>query len=78
MYPVVYWCEIFNGYANEYEGKVEHVSGCTFAKNYADAMKNIEAYYGDSIINVKMEMIEENTVLEFKTYEEAKHIVTDM
>lgn len=74
MYPVVYWCEIYDSY----EQKVIQVSGCTFAANYTEAMKHIEAYYGDMLCEVKIQLVEESSVLEFKTYEEAKKIVTDV
>ena len=74
MYPVIYWCKIYD----EYEMKTVNISGCTFAENYTEAMSNIEAYYGDMLCDIKMEMIEESSVLEFKTYEEAKKIVSDV
>lgn len=74
MYPVVYWCEIYDSY----EQKTLQVSGCTFAENYTEAMEHIEAYYGDMLCEVKIQLIEESSILEFKTYEEAKKIVTDV
>lgn len=74
MYPVIYWCKIYD----ECEMKTVNISGCTFAENYTEAMSNIEAYYGDMLCDIKMEMIEESSVLEFKTYEEAKKIVSDV
>lgn len=74
MYPVIYWCKIYD----ECEMKTVDISGCTFAENYTEAMSNIESYYGDMLCDIKMEMIEESSVVEFKTYEEAKKIVSDV
>ncbi len=62
MYPVEYKVAIWD---DDVE-KVEKRHGVTFAENYAEAMANIEQYYGDTIIDVKLFMNEECTVYEFE------------
>ena len=42
----------------------EKYKGITFAENYADAMYNIESYYGQSIIDIKIYGLEQNSVYE--------------
>lgn len=74
MYPVIYWCKIYD----DVHMKMLSVSGCTLAKSFTDAMYNIEAYYGEELCEIQMEMLEANSVIEFKTYEEAKKIVSDV
>lgn len=74
MYPIIYWCH----YYDEYDKEMKAVSGCTFADNFTEAVRKIEAYYGDTLNDIQIEMMYESTVIEFKTYEEAKHIVTDV
>lgn len=63
MYPVKYEVEITSEY-NDW--KIEKVKGVTFGENYADAAKNIESYYGNELISMKMEMLEEASVYEFR------------
>lgn len=60
MFPAKYSALIWN----ECNETTEHVTGITFGENYADAMKNIEAYYGDELIEVTIELQEEATVYE--------------
>ena len=74
MYPAIYWCKIYD----DIEMKMISISGCTLAENFTDAMRHIEAYYGDELCDVTIELMEESSVIEFKTYEEAKKIVTDV
>lgn len=66
MYPVEYEAMIWN----DVEGKRETVHGITFGESYTDAMSNIEKYYGDEIIDIKMFMNEENTIYEFERSQE--------
>lgn len=73
MYPVIYWCDVYD---DDYQTR--QISGVTFADNYAEAAKKIESYYGDDLINLKMETLYESSVMEFHTYEEAKKIVSYM
>ena len=42
----------------------ENYKGITFADSYADAMYNIETYYGQDIIDVKIYGLEESLVYE--------------
>lgn len=60
MFPAKYSALIWN----EFNGVTERVTGITFGKNYAEAMENIEAYYGDELIEVTIELQEEATVYE--------------
>ena len=62
IYPVEYIANVYD----EVEIKNDIVHGVTFAENYAEAMKNIETYYGDNIIDVKLFMLEESSVYEFE------------
>ena len=74
IYPFIYWATV-----PSYEDDVqfEERSGCTFATSYAEAMKNIEEFYGEGLICLKVEMLEENTVLEFHNPKEADEIVAN-
>lgn len=65
MFPAKYSALIWNSINN----KSERVTGITFGENYADAMKNIEAYYGDDIVRVTLELEEEATVYEVSVKE---------
>lgn len=65
MFPAKYSALIWN----EFNGVTERVTGITFGKNYADAMENIEAYYGDGLIRVTIELEEEATVYEINSEE---------
>ena len=57
LYKVNYWDELKDNYPK--------VCGVTFAENYAEAMKNIESYYGDTITEIEsLICLEESTILE--------------
>ena len=58
MYPVEYIVTIWNDLTN----KKEIVKGITFGENYTEAMSKIEDYHGDEIIDIKMFMLEENSI----------------
>lgn len=60
IYPFIYSCRIWND-IDEVE---EMQQGCTFAESWAEAMKNVEAYYGDELINCELTMLEDASVLE--------------
>ena len=64
MYPVEYEVHSWNEVAD----KEDIVHGITFGENYSDAMYNIEKYYGDTLISVKLFMCEEveNPIYEFE------------
>ena len=62
MFPVKYIAKIYDEAANARE---EVVYGITFAENYYQAMENIEGYYGDTIIEISLYMLEEDSVYEF-------------
>ena len=47
-------------------GESETVHGVTFAKNYLEAMKKLEYYYGDSIVEITLSECEEMDVYEFE------------
>lgn len=66
MFPAKYSALIWN----EFDEVTERVTGITFGKNYAEAMENIEAYYGDELIRVTIELEEEATVYESSVEEE--------
>lgn len=74
MYPAVYWCTFYD----EVDKKMVSISGCTFGDNFTDVMQKIESYYGDTLNDVKIELMYPSSVIEFKTYEEAKKIVSDV
>ncbi len=42
----------------------EKYKGITFATDYTDAMDNIESYYGETIIDIKIYGLEESSVYE--------------
>ena len=74
IYPFIYWATVPSW---EDDVQFEERSGCTFAASYAEAMKNIEGFYGEDLISIKMEALEENAVLEFHNPKEADEIVAD-
>lgn len=74
IYPFIYWINVYN----EIDECLEKVSGCTFAENFSNAMKNIENYYGDTINDIKLECLEEGKIIEFSTYEEGEKIVKSL
>ena len=59
--PYKYKATIYDGI----NGSRPEVFGVTFADTYYEAMKNIEAYYGEDIITVSLYALEEATVYEF-------------
>ena len=58
MYPFEYEVEV--GYKNE------KCHGITFAKDYGKAAKNIESYYGDELVTMKLFCMEEQSIYEFE------------
>lgn len=63
MYPVEYEVTIYDEYSKK-ENKKEVIHGIAFGESYAEAMENIEKYYGEEIVDVKLYMNEEQTVYE--------------
>lgn len=74
IYPFIYWATIPS---MEDECQMEERTGCTFAKSYAEAMANIEEFYGDDLISIKLDQLEESPILEFHNPKEADEIVAD-
>lgn len=60
MYPVEYSAIVYD----EMNYHTEQVYGITFANTYTEAMENIESYYGESIVDIRLFMNEENSVYE--------------
>lgn len=60
MYPVEYSAIIYD----DTNYNTEQVYGITFANSYVEAMKNIEEYYGESIVDIRLFMNEESSVYE--------------
>lgn len=63
MSPFEYEVHIYNEYS-DVENKEEIIHGITFGCTYAEAMENIESYYGGDIIDIKIYANEEQTVYE--------------
>ena len=63
MYPFEYEVQVYDEFS-EKVNKYETIHGITFADTYTEAMKNIESYYGDTIIDIKLYMNEEQSVYE--------------
>lgn len=74
IYPFIFWVTIPT--LND-DGKLEERTGCTFAESYAEAMNNIEEFYGDDLVSVKLEPLEESLILEFHNPKEADEIVAN-
>ena len=54
--------------------KAEKRQGVTFADSYSEAVENVEDFYGEDMIDVKLFALEENKVYEFNsTTEEVWH-----
>ena len=71
MYPF-----IFGGTrVREDNYEYEKFSGCTFADSYTEAMTAIENYYGDELVDIHLESLEEDNVIEFSNPKEGKKIV---
>lgn len=68
MYPVEYTVEVWD----DTKRKKDKVHGVTLAESYMEAIENIEWYYGDTICNIFVEMLEENKVYEFEINETAE------
>lgn len=65
MSPFEYEVNIYDDFSEN--GGFEIVHGITFGYTYAEAMENIEKYYGNNIIDVKLFMNEEQSVYELDT-----------
>lgn len=68
MYPVKYKAKIYD----ETDTREDVVYGITFAENYSQAMENIECYYGDTIIEISLYMLEDTSVYEFNETDNIK------
>lgn len=73
MYPYIFWGSVYD----EIDNNEREFSGCTFADNYAEAMSNIEDYYGEDLISIRLTPLEKSSVLEFITKKEGKDIVNN-
>ena len=69
MFPVEYVVTLYNTVSKP--PQIETMKGITIAENYTQAMSNIEDYYGDEIVDVKLYMLEESNVYEFGMMEES-------
>lgn len=72
IYPFIFWVTIPT--LND-DGQLEERSGCTFAESFAEAMNNIENFYGEDLVSIKLDQLEENFILEFHNPKEADEIV---
>ena len=72
IYPFIFWATIR---ALGDDGQLKKCSGCTFAKSFAEAMNNIENFYGEDLISVRLEPLEKGNLLEFHNPKEADEIV---
>lgn len=72
IYPFIYWATIR---ALDDDGQLKKCSGCTFAESFTEAMNNIENFYGEDLISVRLEPLEEGNLLEFHNPKEADEIV---
>lgn len=69
-FPVEYKVYIWD----KSEKNAETFYGVTMAKSYAEAMDNIEKYYGNSIIEISLYGHEEGTVYEFNWDDENPYL----
>lgn len=70
MYPAVYHIKMWD----EIEMKEREVCGITFAKNYVEAVQNMEDYYGDTIISFSIMFVDtEQSIVEISK-EEAERL----
>lgn len=60
IYPFIYSCRVWN----DIDQMDEMRQGCTFANTWNEAMKNVESYYGDDLINCELTMLEDSPILE--------------
>ena len=66
MYPFTYKVTYLNNFNTP--STTETIGGMGFAKNYANAAKKIENYYGDDLISIdKIFLLDEASVLELPT-----------
>ena len=49
----IWWWQYVIEYWDECECKERTVSGLTFGETIIDAVKNLDAYYGNSLLNIK-------------------------
>ena len=61
MFPVEYEARVWNECKGQH-GEEEVIHGITFGEGYVEAMENIEKWYGDELISIKMYMLEEASV----------------
>lgn len=55
---------------DEFKGEREKLHGITFGESWAQIAQNLEEYYGDTLINMTIELQEKNTVFEFEINED--------
>ena len=67
MYPILFRADVW-------DEKVRQYYGVTMASNYADAMAQIEAYYGNDLCGVELFMCEEGPLfIDEELYNKIKH-----
>ena len=67
MYPVLFRVDVW-------DEMIRHDYGVTMASNYADAMAQIEAYYGTDLCGVELFMCEEGPLfIDEELYNKIKH-----
>jgi hypothetical protein len=59
--PYVYKVTVFN----EISERTEKVAGVTFASKFSEAVHKLENYYGNTLIDIHIDELEEAEVLEF-------------
>jgi hypothetical protein len=59
--PYIYKVTIYN----EVSEAAEKVGGVTFADSFSEAVKHLENHYGDTLIDIHIDELEESEVLEF-------------
>ena len=69
MFPIEYKIKIWD----EIDEKERIVYGITIAENYADGIKKIESYYGDTIIEMRTFMNETCPVYELNDTQDENH-----
>lgn len=48
-----WWWQYTVEYLDEYENETKTVSGLTVGETITDAIRNLDAYYGDALLNIK-------------------------
>ena len=67
MYPVLFRVDVW-------DEKVRQYYGATMASNYADAMAQIETYYGNDLCGIELFMCEEGPLfIDEELYNKIKH-----